>query len=104
MDGVGLQTVMDRLRRFVGSTDDSADDAHLLARFAADRDPAAFEALLVRHGPMVRAVCRRTLRHEQDAEDAFQATFLALEKSAATIGRGSLAGWLYRAAYHVALK
>src|SRR5438093_242829 len=104
MANVGMQTVIDRLRRVVGGTDGRADDALLLARFAADRDPAAFELLLVRHGPMVRAVCARLLRQEQDAEDAFQATFLALAKSAGTIGRGSLAGWLYRAAYHVALK
>jgi len=104
MANVGMQTVIDRLRRAVGGADGGADDTLLMARFATDRDPAAFEVLLVRHGPMVRAVCARILRHEQDAEDAFQATFLALAKSWATIGRGSLAGWLYRAAYHVALK
>src|SRR5262245_11532949 len=104
MAHVGMQAVIDRLRRVIGATAGDDDDALLLARFAADRDAAAFERLLVRHGPMVRAVCARILRHEQDAEDAFQATFLALAKSAATIGHGSLAGWLYRAAYHVALK
>src|SRR5262245_39005388 len=104
MANVGMQTVIDRLRRAVGGADSRADDALLLGRFAADRDAAAFEILLVRHGPMVRAVCARILRHEQDAEDAFQATFLALAKSAGTIARASLAGWLYRAAYHVALK
>jgi hypothetical protein len=82
MASVGMQTVIDRLRRVVGGTDGRADDALLLARFAADRDAAAFEMLLVRHGPMVRSVCARILRHEQDAEDAFQATFLALAKSA----------------------
>src|SRR5262245_42183652 len=104
MAHVGMQAVIDRLRRVVGATAGGDDDALLLARFAADRDDAAFERVLVRHGPMVRAVCARILRHEQDAEDAFQATFLALARSAGTISRGSLAGWLYRAAYHVALK
>lgn len=104
MANAGMQTVIDRLRRAVGAADGRADDTLLLALFAVDRDPAAFEVLLVRHGPMVRSVCARILRHEQDAEDAFQATFLALAKSAGTIRRGSLAGWLYRAAYHVAIK
>jgi RNA polymerase sigma factor (sigma-70 family) len=100
----GLHAALGRLRRAVGPSDVRAEDVRLLARFAADRDPAAFEQLLERHGPMVRGVCRRILRHEQDAEDAFQATFLALSRSAGTLGRGSLAGWLYRAAYHAALK
>src|SRR5439155_21199224 len=93
----GLQTAVDRLRRAVGASGGRGEDAPLLARFANERDSAAFEMLLIRHGPMLRSACRRILRHEQDAEDAFQATFLALARSAGGIGRGSLAGWLYRA-------
>jgi RNA polymerase sigma factor (sigma-70 family) len=54
---------------------------------------------------MVLAVCRRRLSREADAEDAFQAVFLALAKSARSIGqRESLPGWLYRVAYLVSLK
>src|SRR5947208_363404 len=34
-------------------------DADLLARFAAERDEAAFTELVRRHGPVVYRVCRR---------------------------------------------
>ena len=87
------------LRRLRGP--DGADaaghppDADLLERFAARRDEAAFAALVRRHGPMVLNVCRAVLRHEQDAEDALQATFLALARKAGSIRRrGAVAGWL----------
>jgi DNA-directed RNA polymerase specialized sigma24 family protein len=67
-------------------------DHQLLERFAADRDEAAFAALVRRHGPMVLATCRRVLRHAQDAEDAFQATFLILARKAGSIRRSESAG------------
>jgi RNA polymerase sigma factor (sigma-70 family) len=80
-------------------------DAELLKRFAQARDEAAFELLVWRHGPMVLSVCRRLLHHEQDAEDAFQATFLALVRKADRIAkRESLGSWLYKVAYRVALR
>jgi RNA polymerase sigma factor (sigma-70 family) len=80
-------------------------DAQLLERFTAQRDEAAFAALVQRHGPMVLNVCRSVLRHEQDAEDAFQATFLALSRQAASLRQpAAVAGWLYEVAYRVAVK
>src|SRR5438093_11677937 len=80
-------------------------DAVFLQRFAARRDEAAFAALVRRHGPMVLNVCRSVLHHEQDAEDAFQATFLVLARKADSIRQPeAVAGWLYEVAHHAAVK
>jgi RNA polymerase sigma factor (sigma-70 family) len=84
---------------------EAATDRQLLERFARRQDKAAFETLVERHGPMVLAVCQRVLHHSQDAEDAFQATFLILVRKAATISKPELLGnWLYGVAYRTALK
>lgn len=96
-------TDLARLRQLVTTTE-VASDADLLDRFITDRDGPAFAALVRRHGPMVLAVCRRVLRHRQDAEDAFQATFLVLARRAETVKPRSLLGnWLYGVAYRTAL-
>jgi RNA polymerase sigma factor (sigma-70 family) len=81
-------------------------DAQLLSRFVQTRDVTgelAFSELVQRHGPMVLGVCRQIVRHSQDADDAFQATFLILVRKAASIRVGeSLAPWLYSVACRTA--
>jgi RNA polymerase sigma factor (sigma-70 family) len=80
-------------------------DAQLLEQFAVQRHEAAFEALLHRHGPLVFGVCRRMLFDMQDAEDAFQGTFLVLARKAGSItGRSLLSNWLYGVAFRVAAR
>src|SRR5271165_6162035 len=80
-------------------------DRQLLDDFAARRDESAFAALVSRHGAMVLRVCHRVLHHEQDAEDAFQATFLVLARNTESIRkRDTVANWLYGVAYRTAMK
>jgi RNA polymerase sigma factor (sigma-70 family) len=105
MHGARLSAILERLRHRLGPGETlGLPDAELLRRWVAARDEAAFELLLWRHGPMVLGVCRRVLGDVHEAEDALQATFLALAVRAGTIGRrAAVAGWLYRVAYRAAL-
>jgi RND family efflux transporter MFP subunit len=80
-------------------------DKQLLERFTQQRDENAFAALVQRHGPMVLGVCGRLLRDPNDAEDAFQATFLVLVRKAASLSRPHLlANWLHGVARRTALE
>jgi RNA polymerase sigma factor (sigma-70 family) len=106
MATAGLAKVLDHLRKTLNPTELAGlTDRQLLARFVAARDEAAFAALVARHGGMVLGVCRRLLRCEQDAEDAFQATFLVLARKAGAIGWADSAGpWLHEVATRTALE
>jgi RNA polymerase sigma factor (sigma-70 family) len=87
------------------SRSNALPDSELLNRFATSHDEGAFGILVMRHQPMVLGVCRRILNHSEDAEDACQATFLALARSARSVRqRDSLASWLYGVARRIALK
>ncbi len=80
-------------------------DAQLLQRFVTARDETAFAALMQRHGRTVLGVCQHVLRHAQDAEDAFQATFLVLARKAGSIrNHHSVGSWLYGVAYRIAMR
>jgi RNA polymerase sigma factor (sigma-70 family) len=90
------------LRRTAGP---DVSDAMLLERFVRERDEAAFELLVWRHQRQVLGICYAVLGRHHDAEDAFQATFLALARKAESIARRPALGpWLRRVAYRVALR
>lgn len=97
--------IPDLARLFEGGTVSGLSEWQLLERYLERRDESAFEALVVRHGPMVLSVCRRALGVTPDADDAFQATFLILIRRARALGpRDAIGPWLYGVARRVAAR
>jgi RNA polymerase sigma factor (sigma-70 family) len=84
-------------------TEEQTDD-QLLQQYVQTRNQKAFAELVQRYGPMVWGVCRRIVRHTQDAEDALQATFAVLARKAQSIrGQRTIGGWLHQVARRIAL-
>jgi RNA polymerase sigma factor (sigma-70 family) len=106
MSSAHVRAVLRHIRTVAAAHEDrEAPDEELLERYVARRDEDAFAALLRRHGPMVLAVCRSVLHDLHAAEDAFQAAFLLLARKAGSIRRReAVSGWLYRVAYHLAVR
>jgi RNA polymerase sigma factor (sigma-70 family) len=99
MDTLRIRAVYRGVRAGLGQE----PDGELLAAFAVRRCEVAFDELLRRHGPTVRAICRRVLGAGADADDAFQATFLIfVRKSRSIRQRTLLANWLCAVAYRAA--
>ncbi len=106
MAGGAISAVVSGFERLMTSGGLSAlSEEQLIDRFVCLHDESAFEAIVLRHGPMVRGVCRRLLRDANDVDDAFQATFLVLARKAGTLRRRErLGNWLYGVSYRIALR
>src|SRR5947209_11593451 len=106
MDSVPMRAVVTKLCRLAGLAGPATrGDRQLLDSYLNQSDETAFEALVRRYGAMVLGICRRILRHEHDAEDAFQATFVVLMRKGASITqREHLGSWLYGVAFRIAVR
>jgi RNA polymerase sigma factor (sigma-70 family) len=105
MKSPSLGPLLHTLFRFRALACEGQSDAALLERFTLQGDQEAFAALVQRHGPMVLSLCRRLLRDDHEAGDAFQATFLILvRKSPAIRQPEQLGSWLHGVAYRTALR
>lgn len=80
-------------------------DGQLLRQFTDRKDEVAFAELMRRYGRLVFGLCRHILRHEQEAEDTFQATFLVLARSSGHIrSPEALPNWLCGVATRLATR
>lgn len=101
--GGNMSVMTPRLRTLIDHASRLAEtDAVLLRKFADARDPQAFAELVRRYGRLVWGQCRHLLHSEADADDAFQATFLALANAARTLrDSNKLGSWLHSIAYRI---
>ncbi len=106
--GSSVAVLRDFRTLFDAGTATGLSDRQLIERFVQERGASAdlaFEVLVLRHGPMVLRVCRNLLRNPDDAQDAFQATFLVLVQRRGSIRQlESVGGWLYGVACRVAAR
>ncbi len=78
-------------------------DSVLLDRIRAG-DRAACALCIEQHGPRLYRLALRLTKHEAEAEDVVQETFLQAFKSIGSFeGRSGLLTWLYRIAYNAVL-
>ena len=84
-------------------------DDELLARFAKEQDQCAFSVLVMRHGELVRRICRGMRLDAHSADDVFQATFLVVAEKSHSLIAGSprrklaLSQFIHGVAYRIAL-
>ena len=84
---------------------ETASDAELLDAWIQFNDPSAIATLVNRYEPLVMGICLRQCRRRVDVEDAFQATFLQLSRSAGKIKNpAALPGWIHAVAYRIAVR
>jgi RNA polymerase sigma factor (sigma-70 family) len=99
------QTLTGVIRHIRTQAGDEPADVELLSRYTRAGDEAAFAAVVRRYGGLVLGVARRQLADPDRADDVFQATFLALARSATRLAnRPTLANWLYTVALRQARK
>ena len=85
-------------------TGDAAFEGEALLKGLRAGDDVAFQAMIRQYGGRLLAVARRLLRHEEDARDCVQETFLqAFRQIEQFEGRAALGTWLHRIAVNQAL-
>jgi len=96
--------ILREVRKWIhDSCNGSSSDQELLEHFCQHQDEASFSELVRRHAALVLGVCRRVLKQTQDAEDAFQATFLLLAQKARSVRKQeSVGSWLHGVSQRVA--
>jgi RNA polymerase sigma factor (sigma-70 family) len=106
MATAAISDFMRRLTRRMGAASGAdVSDGQLVEQALAGESDAAFEAIVQRHGAMVYRVCWRVLQQPQDAEDAFQATFLVFAGKLRSLRKhASLASFLHGVAHRVAVR
>jgi RNA polymerase sigma-70 factor (ECF subfamily) len=87
----------------MGSLLTASEEAELVAELRAGSDKG-FEGLVRTFGPAMRAVTRRMLKNDEDADDALQEAFVAAFRAIPRFeARSSLGTWLHRIAVNAAL-